>query len=207
MGRSLIKWLAGAAIAISQSVSAAPITDTVIVGTQEWAQVDLFTNVSWATLNSQCPGGVCSLASTVNGYDLNGWTWASVQDVQTMFDVFTGQSTPAPTRYIELDSTWAPLMFSLFNPTEVSTSGVLSLRGYSSTPWVGNSVYTPLVRDRSSYDETYSENTNGNAGADIIGAWFLRPAAQVPAPATLALFGLGLASLGVFGRKRATKVS
>lgn len=206
MGHSLIKWLAGAAIAISQAVSAGPITDTVIVGTQEWAQVDLFTNVSWSTLNSQCPGGVCSLSSTVNGYDLNGWTWASIQEVQSMFNVFTGQSTPAPSRYFEDNSTWAPLMFSLFNPTDISSSGVLNLRGYSSTLWGGNIAYTPLVWDRPSTDQTDTANRNAYTGLDFIGAWFVRPAAQVPAPATLALFGLGLASLGVIGRKRGAKV-
>jgi hypothetical protein len=94
MKNALLKWVAGLAVAVSQVVSAAPITDTFIVVSQEWAQVDLFFDNSWNDLNAQCPGGVYSAASALNGYDLDGWTWASIDTVQGLFNAFTGPAYP-----------------------------------------------------------------------------------------------------------------
>ena len=66
--------------AFSQSATAVPITDTVIVGDKEWAQVVLFTSLSWNDMNAVCPAGVCGVG-TLNGFDMDGWTWASRADV------------------------------------------------------------------------------------------------------------------------------
>ncbi|CAA0122199.1 Uncharacterised protein [Halioglobus japonicus] len=101
MKQTACKWVAGWMVAVCQSVSAVPVTDTVIVGGQEWAQVDLFTNVSWNTVSTQCPGGVCSPSSALNGYDLAGWTWASIDAVQSLFNTFTGQTNPLPTSILK----------------------------------------------------------------------------------------------------------
>ena len=96
-----LKWIAGAAFTISQSVSAAPITDVVVVGNQEWAQVSLFTNNSWNAINTQCPAGVCGHTSSVNEWDLDGWTWASIDAVQGLFNAFSGSTGTAPTTFFE----------------------------------------------------------------------------------------------------------
>lgn len=66
---------------------AAPITDTILVAGKEWAQVDLFGGVSWSELNAVCPAGVCGSGS-VNGFELTGWTWASVNDVNSLFNYY-----------------------------------------------------------------------------------------------------------------------
>ena len=85
------KWIAVLAVVVSQKVTATVIvTDVVVVGGQEWAQVDLFTGSSWSTINAQCPSGACSSATEVNGYNLEGWTWASIESIQTLFNTFTG---------------------------------------------------------------------------------------------------------------------
>jgi hypothetical protein len=69
------------------SVSAGPITgaDIVTVDGTDWAQVDLFTDLSWNDINTVCPGGVCG-AGTLNGYDMSGWEWASVSDLNSLFN-------------------------------------------------------------------------------------------------------------------------
>jgi hypothetical protein len=60
----------------SGSISAMPITDTVTADGKEWAQVDLFLNLSWYDINAVCPEGVCSDGGMLNGYDMTGWLWA-----------------------------------------------------------------------------------------------------------------------------------
>jgi hypothetical protein len=63
-------------------------TDTVTVDGREWAQLDQFTDLSWSDINAACPAGVCS--GVLNGYNMTGWTWASVDDVDALFAHFIG---------------------------------------------------------------------------------------------------------------------
>ena len=54
-------------------MAAVPITgaDTMTGDGTDWAQVDLFTNLSWNEINAYCPGGVCGTGS-LNGNDMEG---------------------------------------------------------------------------------------------------------------------------------------
>ncbi len=97
-----------------------PIPDTVIVGDNEWAQVDLFRANSWNFINAVCPGGICGTGS-LSGYAMHGWTWASLEDVNGLFNHYlsaagvTGNDLlgPGPDYYQEpeADSAWAPAFF------------------------------------------------------------------------------------------------
>ncbi|MFT4561537.1 MAG: hypothetical protein ACI9BW_001278 [Gammaproteobacteria bacterium] len=60
--------------------TAATITETVIVGDTEWAQANLFADLSWNQINSVCPAGICG-AGSLNGLQLSDWTWASQIEV------------------------------------------------------------------------------------------------------------------------------
>ena len=193
------------------SVSAAPVTDTVIVGAQEWAQVDLFTNVSWNTLNSQCPGGVCTLTSSVNGYDLSGWTWASIDTVQAFFNGITGQATVAPGTNYELASAWAPAFTALCNPTNINSYNEI-VQGFSSDTYIHdvNEGYAPLLSNVHSITNGWASTTTAtfedkDTGSNLYGAWIFRDAQQAPVPATLTLFTLGLASMWGSRRRRSIK--
>lgn len=85
-----------------------PITDTVTVDGREWAQVDLFTNLTWDQINAVCPEGVC--AGILNGFDMTGWTWASVDDVNALFNFYIGSEKlgPGPDCYPEEVLLWGP---------------------------------------------------------------------------------------------------
>ena len=91
-----------------------PLTDTVTINGTEWAQVDLFLQLSWNDMNAVCSGGPCS--GLLNGYNMAGWTWASRADVIALFDFYicgleaTGCYSGG--RYSEVNSTWAPMMFT-----------------------------------------------------------------------------------------------
>jgi hypothetical protein len=85
-----------------------PITDTVTVDGREWAQVDLFTNLTWDHINAVCPEGVC--AGILNGFDMTGWAWASVDDVNALFNFYIGSEKlgPGPDCYPEELFLWGP---------------------------------------------------------------------------------------------------
>ncbi len=92
---------------------ARPITDTISVAGREWAQVDLFADLSWSDINTTCPAGICS--GVLNGFDMTGWMWASVEDLNSLFNHYIGFEAlgPGPDTYGEgKNSAWAPAFFN-----------------------------------------------------------------------------------------------
>ena len=90
-----------------------PIKDTIKVDGKIWAQVDLFTNLSWNQINAVCPNGIC--AGILKGHDMTGWTWASVEDLNALFNHYLGANVlgPGPDHHMEdPDSEWAPAFFN-----------------------------------------------------------------------------------------------
>jgi hypothetical protein len=79
-----------------------------------WAQPDLFAYLSWNDINAVCPDGVCVDGGMLNGHDMTGWTWAGVDEVNSLFNFYIGRGAmgPGPGSYQELDSEWAPEFFS-----------------------------------------------------------------------------------------------
>jgi hypothetical protein len=176
-----------------------PITgaDIVIVDGKEWAQPDLFTNnLSWDQINAACPGGTCGNVE-LNGYSVMGWTWASLQDVQDLFNVYIGYYVPVNSTLKELDSTWAPDFFADFNPTYSESGGYRVVVGFAryTDPNIPGSkvglladsldptICTPYVCDRVSTDlpNYYYSGIQPLAG----GFFFRAQASAVLAPATL----------------------
>lgn len=124
--------------------------DIVTVEGREWAQPDLFTNLSWNDINTVCPAGVCN--GTLDGYDVTGWTWASVNDVNAMFNYFIGYSAlgPGPDLHKEACSTWAPLFFdNRFRATLVNNGKSVIASTADTITVNGDEVrtYTPIFYD------------------------------------------------------------
>jgi hypothetical protein len=90
-------------------------SDVVIVNDREWAQPDLFVGLSWDDIKAVCPAetGVCR-SGYLNGYNMAGWTWASVDDIAALFNFYIGSEVlgqfPA-TSFSEYDSVWLPKFF------------------------------------------------------------------------------------------------
>jgi hypothetical protein len=61
-----------------------PITDTVNANGKEWAQPDLFDGLTWNQIVVACPGGICTADAVLNGFEMNGWVWASVDELNSM---------------------------------------------------------------------------------------------------------------------------
>ena len=199
---------------------AIPVTDTVVVGNQEWAQVKLFTNVSWKDINFQCPLGVCTSTSKVGVYSLEGWTWASALSVQELFNTYTGVPTSVGSSYGYRNSTWAPAFFGDFTPTRDSGWGAgynADLEGWTATPVsdlgcvdCGRIGFMQMAPPATSYsfDSAGTSRIDDKANVSTLrGAYFVRDAelvpSPVPIPAAIWLFGSALLGLGVIKRKRA----
>ena len=59
---------------------------------REWLQPADFTYLSWNDINAVCPEGAC--AGTLNDHDMTGWTWASVDDVNALFNAYREAGRP-----------------------------------------------------------------------------------------------------------------
>ena len=72
------------------SANARPIppADQVTVDGKTWAKVDIFSGLSWDIINAQCPAGVCGANSTLNGFDMAGWVWATSHETVKMLNTF-----------------------------------------------------------------------------------------------------------------------
>lgn len=90
------------------------ISDTVIVGGTEWAQPDLFHDATWDELFTLCPGGICGEDAIYNGYALDGWIWASADDLNTLLNAFIPGAPmgPGPDNWAEAAAEWAPAFFA-----------------------------------------------------------------------------------------------
>jgi hypothetical protein len=87
---------------------------TVEVDGQEWLQPAAFTGLSWNQIDAVCPSetGVCE--GVLKGYNLSGWTWASVDDLNALFNHYIGsnQMGPGPDFFMAgTDSTWGTAFF------------------------------------------------------------------------------------------------
>lgn len=65
----------------------------------EWSQPMEFLGLTWDEVNSVCPDGVCT--GVLNGYDVTGWTWATIEQANAVFNSY-GHSPlmgPGPDTY------------------------------------------------------------------------------------------------------------
>lgn len=189
------------------SARATPITSTVVVGDKEWAQVNLFTNLAWDNLNAVCPSGVCG-TSTLNGWDMNGWTWASVADIADLFRAFL----PFPTAtdfffYVDADPSLSLNFMNAFSPTLNALPAFVRVQGYASElRSTDGFAYSPVVQYVESLNKPSIANTDTGqprtTASSITGAWFFRSATADPEPATSTLVAVAFAGIGWQARRR-----
>ena len=195
------------------SVSAIPITgtDIVTVDGTDWAQTDLFAGVTWSQIDTACPAGTCT--GILNGYSVSGWTFASVDDVNTLFNHFFGYEHMGPGPSVRIgDSVDHQMIDDGFRGAD--GGGYIAGQSYQANyvegftrdldpnglPYYGSwSVQTSPESYGSASALTYRTEPIWSAN----GAWLYRStASEVPTPATIPLLGIALAGLALTRNKR-----
>jgi hypothetical protein len=165
--------------------SGLPVTDTVTVDGREWAQPDLFVDLSWNQIEVQCPSGICSSSAVLNGYSMSGWTLASVDDVNALFNHYIGYDALGPGPdfvYASSWDGWGKLMFDDgFRSTlqEGSDGRVIEGLTANEVSVEPDHVHVGVVVDSgSSSGGPDSARTYGSHGKDedyySTGAWFYK---------------------------------
>jgi hypothetical protein len=162
--------------------SAPPITDVIAVEGREWAQVDLFSNLSRNDINAVCPEptGVCIEDGILNDQDMTGWTWASLEDIRALFNFYIGSDVLGPwpgDTYGQDDSIWASAFFAAgWRPSRTSTEPYYrELAGLAIDTAISPSPIMPWIYDAHHRDQANTRTAPATNWAQAyVGGWFYR---------------------------------
>lgn len=176
--------------------TAAPI----MVGDTEWMQVKETQGFSWNNMSGVCDPDTGACSGALGSTDLSGWTWASMEQVDSLFSTFSSMAQ---------SSNWITEFLTYFNPTYVDQGrNRLGIFGITRTVFDDGPIGTPdlyvIVGSVGAFldDDYYWAHTGYTtrpASLSVFGTgteyggWFFRDApVEVPEPSILTLLGLGL---------------
>jgi hypothetical protein len=206
-----------ALLVLGMSAGTVQAYSIVTVGTQEWLQPTDFQNLSWNEIAGVCSptNGVCG-NGILGATNMDGWTWASNDEMYVFFNSVAGTSLNGVDWYsVEPMGTYLPLFTNIgFGTRQWAINGYLNTvvdgftrtrRDLSSTTMYGTAGVTSYFYGCPSCtpgeDEIYASFTGDTLSKP--GGWFFRAASpEVPVPATLSLVGLSLLALGYSRRTR-----
>lgn len=196
------------------------ITDTIAADGKIWAQPDLFLEgpavPNWYAIDAVCPGGACVGDWHINGtnYDMNGWTWASVQDLNSLFNHYLGAGTFGSAPLEVMGKLIAGAFFADgWRGTHFYQDGTILLSAWTRTTsdrfpdfaHEGSVGHSASSLSNDVFTTSPYANKSGFFSPDYgltYGGWFYR-AAEVPLPSTLVLLGSTL----LFLRRRTAPVA
>jgi hypothetical protein len=160
---------------------------SVVVEGKEWLQPREFTNISWFQVSAVCPAGSCAGALPGSSVDLTGFKWASVNDVNALFNHYIGTPVlgPGPGEFADSGSSWAPAFQNEFSLTWLD-AGVVSVSGMTRDSLTAGEASTGELQRAffSSGSDTAStlRAWPKDKGSYNHGHWFWRPANTTPPP-------------------------
>lgn len=193
------------AFAAGICTSNAGFAATVSVDGKNWRQLTETTGLSFNAIANRCPvgGGACSGT-------LDGWTWATVTEVQSMFQTYNsafavngGLSDIDPETN---NNAWATAFLADFNKTLGAPGFFPTVQGWTATLQTSSFAYFGEVTDSflaaPSGDRMRTGRTPISAvGSPLRGVW-LYETSPVPLPAGAWLFISAISGLVVAKRKQ-----
>lgn len=159
---------------------------TVVADGKEWAQPVQLGALSWDEISAACPAGTC--AGTLNSFDMTGWTWATVDDVNSLFNAYIGTNELGPGPDSTVDSTppleWATQVYNEGWQNNYYDPGYYrGIYAWTATPAADGKAYTASLLVNSANDSAWL-NTSYTVDTDFVfpdfipapyyGGWFYR---------------------------------
>lgn len=183
--RSLEEETAEKIISSSETAYIMPIfrraKDIIEVDGKEWYQPYLFVGLSWNEINDVCPDGTCT--GMLNGQDMTGWTWASVKDMNDLFNYYFGWKRLGPgpdsTKCIScLNKLKSSVLWGGFAPTSIFVFNdyVRQISGWTKNGLntVTSQAFTARWEENSSADRQFISTQVRTRKDYSAGAWFYR---------------------------------
>ena len=154
--------------------------ESLIVGDKEWYKTADTAGYCYQDYVAICPEGICT--GSIGGNDLTGWTWATVDDVNDLFNRYIGSNElNGPSEYRDYDSGWGWEILQDFG-----TNGdgwfytVPAVVGWTSTGfYVGSASatgYTATSPSSNSGADTSKTFPTPQCELTFLGAWLYRSA-------------------------------
>ena len=204
--------------------------NAVQIGDKNWRQLTETTNLSFNDVSTVCSAISGDCHGSINGIDIEGWSWANIAEVREMFGILFSSInghvfTESNFSYSQKNSLWAPALIDLdgtgpdtgiFQATDVDrpnfnysrVNGITRTSGQ----YPGGSFYvrgaTILDRQPGDYDDAHTKiGTDLDRRNQYFGVWMYQALAPIPEPETYAMMLAGLGLLGVIARRRKQKLN
>ena len=178
----------------------------VVADGREWAQPADYAGLTWSSIATVCPVGGGACAGWIGSRSFDGWTWATVGEVGSLFHYFESSFPDNGSASLSLPSPSSieTSFFVQFVPA-YDTTIQRYVGGWSATASDASHAYKPFVNDLKNPASLDVYRTDAapatNAYLPLDGAWLYRSPA-VPVPAALTLFASALMAVGASLRRR-----
>lgn len=154
--------------------------DIVAVDGAEWAQPDLFGGVTWDEANLNCPGGPCAPNTVINGHQVGGWNWASVDEANALINYYQGGDIlgPGPDSFTHVPGTDLALPAMLADGFRVTSESQGYVMAFTSTRETSGLFrgYRGVLHPQSFSIKTYSTLPKSDTATSALwyGLWLYR---------------------------------
>lgn len=184
----------------------------VIVGDREWRQLTDTINLAWSEVASVCNSSTGACSGSIGGVSFDGWTWASIEDVQELFDqLIKPESVQFPTietNYLAVNDPdiRAALGPSGFTPVPAGF-GPTRTGGWVRTPlfppqvWFAPYLLLEATPENEDFACLYCGGITDEGPQSYRGNWMYRPATPTQLIDHLATIAIGVGPGASFATK------
>lgn len=156
-------------------------------------------NLSWDDVALICDQVTEACSGTLNTIDVTGYTWATIDDINALFNSYWGFEPPmsGPDFRSANNTPWAPAFLADFQSTCISGLSTPGVEGNSRELESADSPYTPYLEDGTDEVPSGWVDYAQDESATRFGAWLWKNETNVTAVPTLSAHGLVFTILGL----------